>query len=312
MARYTQLRENEIQEIAGQYNLIVAEAEAIEGGAGNSSYLLQTRQGEYVLTVFDDKSLAYVVRLGQLLLLLAEYEFPTTRPLSSVEGGLITAYRDKPVMLKAYFAGQVCRNLTEPMLYQVGASLARLHQVPAPDFLPTEHPYGRQDFPTVIGRNVDPQYESWLADRFAYLEQSIPRGLPSGLIHGDLFYDNVLFEEERFKAIIDFEEACRYYKGFDLGMGILGLCEAGGTVGLDKVRALATGYQQVRMLEEIEKEALQLLVEYAAIATSYWRFWKYNIHTPMAEKADKHWQMVRLAEGVSAIPKASFLAAVCI
>ena len=64
MARYTQLRENEIQEIAVQYNLTVAGAAAIEGGAGNSSYLLRTRQGEYVLTVFDDKSLAYLVRLG--------------------------------------------------------------------------------------------------------------------------------------------------------------------------------------------------------------------------------------------------------
>ena len=312
MASYTQLRENEIQEIGGHYALAVDESAAIEGGAGNSSYLLRTRQGEYVLTVFDEKSLAYVVRLGQLLLLLAEYEFPTTRPLSSVKGGLITAYRAKPVMLKAYITGQVRRNLTESMLIQVGASLARLHQVPAPDFLPTAHPYGRQEFSAVIGRNVDPQYESWLADRSAYLERCIPRGLPSGLIHGDLFYDNVLFEEERLKAIIDFEEACRYYKGFDLGMAILGLCAAGGTVALDKVRALATGYQQVRMLEEIEKEALQLLVEYAAIATSYWRFWKYHIHTPMAEKADKHWQMVRLAEGVSAIPKASFLTAVCI
>ena len=66
------------------------------------------------------------------------------------------------------------------------------------------------------------------------------------------------------------------------------------------------------MLEESEKETLQLFVEYAAIATSYWRFWKYHFHSPIPEKADKHWQMVRLAEGVNAIPETSFLATVFI
>ena len=83
----------------------MGEFEPIEGGAGNSSCLLRTRQGNYVLTVFDDKTLAYVVRLGKLLLLLAEYEFPTTRRLSSVKGEKVTVYKAKPVMLKAYIAG---------------------------------------------------------------------------------------------------------------------------------------------------------------------------------------------------------------
>jgi homoserine kinase type II len=307
MARYTQLPENEIQEIASNYGLTVSAFEAMEGGAGNSSYLLQTQQGSTVLTVFDDKTWSYVNRLGQLLLLLAEYEFPTTHPLSSVKGGMITMYRAKPVMLKAYIAGQVCKDLSETMLQEVGAAMARLHQLPTPDFLLKTVPYGRENLSAVIGRNIDPEYESWLAERFAHLEQRTPPGLPSGLIHGDLFYDNILFEKERFKAIIDFEDACCYYKGFDLGMGILGLCAEGVTVSLDKARALVTGYQQVRMLEESEKEILQLFVEYAAISVSCWRFWKYHIDTPIPEKADKHRQMVRLAEGVRAMPKAKFL-----
>jgi homoserine kinase type II len=310
MARYTQLQDNEIQEIAGNYDLTVSAFEAMEGGAGNSSYLLRTQHGSYVLTVFDDRTLSYVTRLGQLLLMLAESDFPTTRLLLPVKGGMVTAHRAEPVMVKAYIAGQVCKDLSETMLQEVGAALATLNQLPTPDFLLNKHPYGRQTLSDVIGRNVDPEYESWLADRFAHLEQRIPPGLPSGLIHGDLFYDNVLFEKERFKAIIDFEDACCYYKVFDLGMGILGLCAEGATVSLDKARALIAGYQQVRMLEESEKEILQLFVEYAAISVSCWRFWKYHIDTPNPEKADKHWQMVRIAEGVNAVPKARFLAMV--
>ncbi len=310
MAIYAQLQQNDIQKIAANYDLIVAEFEPIDGGAGNSSYLLHTQHAKYVLTVCDDKALIDVVRMGQLLLLLKEYNFPTTRLLSPLNRDIVTMYMDKPVMLKVYIDGHVCESLDDVMLSQVGAKMARLHQVPAPDFLPDKHSYGRQVFSSVIGRNINAEYESWLAKQLYYLERNIPPGLPCGLIHGDLFYDNVLFERKKFRAIIDFEEACRYYKGFDLGMGIVGLCAESTTVALDKARALVSGYQQVRKLEQIEKETLQLFVQYAATATSYWRFWKYHIDTPSADKADKHWQMMRIAEGVNGISKARFWEAV--
>ena len=93
-------------------------------------------------------------------------------------------------------------------------------------------------------------------------------------------------------------------------MGIVGLCTESTTVALDKARDLVSGYQQVQKLEDIEKETLQLFVEYAATATSYWRFWEYRIDTPGAVKPDKHWQMVRLTKGVNDISKARFLEAV--
>ena len=165
-------------------------------------------------------------------------------------------------------------------------------------------------FSKVISRNVNQAYESWLAERLVQLKLQIPPELPCGLIHGDVFYDNILFERGKLKAIIDFEEACLYYKVFDLGMGILGLCTEGTTWVLSKARALVMGYQQVKALEEREKESLQLFCAYATIATSCWRFWKYHIHTPMVEKADEHWQMVHLAEEIDAVPKTNFLHAV--
>jgi len=308
MARYVQLQKNDIEKIADSYDLTIFNYEPIEGGAGNSSYLLRTLLGNYVLTVFDDKAPVSVANMGQLLLHLAGYEFPTTRLLPTTKSGKTTTmYRDKPVMLKAFIAGQVCNNLDAAMLCQVGKAMARLHQVPVPDYLPDKHSYGLHVFSNVIGQNIDQKYESWLAKRVDYLERHIPLGLPYGLIHGDLFYDNVLFEEKEFKAIIDFEEACHYYKGFDLGMGILGLCTDNNSVILEKAQELVWGYQQIRILEKNEKETLQLFVEYAAIATSYWRFWKYNVHTPLEEKAVKHWQMVHLADDIAAIPKTKFM-----
>lgn len=306
----TRLQLQGIKEIVDKYGLTVSAFRPFSGGAANSSYWLQTGQGNYVLTIFNEKTQGYVARLGQLLLQLAEWEFPTTRLLLPTESGLVTMYRDKPVMLKTFIPGEVNTAWNESLLHQVGGALASLHQVPAPDFLPNTHPYGRQTFATVIGQNIHPLYESWLAEQHAYLAQHFPQQLPQALIHGDLFYDNVLIEGQTLRAIIDFEEACHYYRLFDLGMAIVGLCMEGATVALNKAQALVHGYQQEQRLEAREKEALQLFVEYAAIATSYWRFWKYYVHSPQSEKADKPLAMMRLTKTIRAIPKATFLTAI--
>ena len=310
MAIYTKLHKNDIQKIADDYALTVVHFEPIEGGAGNSNYILRTRQGDYVLTIFEEKTLAEASREGQLLLLLQEHEFPTTRLLLSDKGNITTTYRGKPVMIKVYIVGKVYQDLDEAMLRQVGAAMARLHQTPVRDFLLDELPYGVQHFSSAMGRNIDPEYEAWAARRFAYLERRIPAGLPRSLIHSDVFYDNVLFVGKKFQAIIDFDDAVYYYKAFDLGMGMVGSCQEGSTLALDKARALVEGYQQVRALDEREKQTLQLFAEYAATAISCWRFWKYHIHNPTAAKADKHWQMVRLAGEIGDIPEAKFLKAI--
>ena len=90
-------------------------------------------------------------------------------------------------------------------------------------------------------------------------------------------------------------------------MAVVGLCTKNSKVILNKVRSLVKGYQRIRVLEEQEKESLQLFIEYAAIATSSWRFWKYNIDTPIAEKSDKYIQMVKIAHNAGAISNAKFM-----
>ncbi|MBU0495282.1 MAG: homoserine kinase [Chloroflexi bacterium] len=311
MATYTRLQADDIHEITGRYDMTVVDFEPIEGGAGNSSYLLRTRRrGRHVLTVFDDQSPNHATWLGQLLTWLTERGFPTTTPVPTTRGHLITMHGAKPVMVKVYVTGQVHRHLDEAMLRQVGAAMAQLHQIPAPDFLPDRVPYGVQAWSNITGRNVDPEYETWAARRLGHFERVVPRAAPRGLIHGDLFYDNVLFVDGELAAVIDFEDAQEYYQAFDLGMGIVGMCSRGPAVALDKARALVDGYQQIRTLREREKAALQLFCEFAATTVSCWRFWKYHIDKPTVTKADKHWQMVRLAEAIRAIPQPVFIEAV--
>jgi homoserine kinase type II len=306
MARDIRLNQHEIREIASHYNLSVIEFESIPGGNANSSFLLYTRHGNFVLTVFTIE-LEQVQRLGQLLVLLEEHEFPTTRLLRLQSGDKVTMHMGKPVIMKHYISGQVRNDLNEAMLIHIGRSMAHLHEIPAPGFLVNEHEYGLEYFSTIIGREVKLEYETWLSDRLNFLKDRIHPGLPRGLIHGDVFYDNVLFDGKDFKAIIDFESGCNYYYLFDLGMGIVGLCAENSVIPLGKTKAFVDGYQQIRRLEEIEKISLQLFVEYAAIATSSWRFWKYNIDSPSLGKGQLHMQMMDIAEHVNKIPQKEFL-----
>ena len=321
MATYTQLNEQDIHLLAENYDLKIVEFSSLDGGNGNSSYILKTQQASYVLTVCDDKEFDEVFKMGQLLLFLEAHNVPCNRLISPVKSKIITTFatadRVKPVMLKDYIEGQVIEELDETMLSQVGRQAARLNQIPPPDYLSTNHPYGRQFFSRVMGLNIDAKYECWMAKEIDYLEQNIAKNLPRGLIHGDLFYDNLLFNPLSsmpggFKAIIDFEEACHYYLIFELGMGILGTCVNDITVDLDKARALVSGYEEVRPLTKIEKESLQLFVRYAAVATSYWRFNKYNIEEPNKDRASHHLQMMQIAKAVSEISKTHFFDAIFI
>jgi len=309
MAQYTKLLESEIQEIAGRYDLKVASYEPIEQGAGNTNYLLNTNRGKFILTVFEIEPIR-VAQMSGVLLLLEKYQFPAPRLCSMTNGEVLTEYQEKSVLVKPYITGRVETEVDDGKVKQVGTALARLHEIPAPDDLSDKHAYVEKTYPKVMALDIDQEFKDWIEQRVNVLTEKIPSQLPVGLVHGDLFYDNVLFEDEKLKAILDFEDVRRIYKVFDLGMAVVGICTEGTNILISKVRALVDGYQEVAILEEIEKDSLQMCIEWAAILTSVWRFWKYKIDMPDADKSEKYMQMVNIAKNASAIPTEDFKTAV--
>lgn len=289
-----------------KYDLKLSDHKFIEVGSGNTNYLVRSEQNQFILTIFEIGHIR-TEKLCRLLHLLDKYEFPTNHIQKLVNGDEITSYHGKPVLLKPYIAGQVACKLDDDMLSQVGAAIAGLNKIPGPDYLPDHHEYGLETFPRVMNKGINFEYEKLVEEKYNFLKKTIPSGLPRGLIHGDVFIDNVLFQGDKFKAIIDFEEACVYYKVFDLGMAVVGMCIEGSEIILPKVRALVRGYQMIRMLENAEREILQLFVEYAALATSSWRFWKYNIDTPITELSQRYIEMANISKAAGAISNEKFM-----
>ncbi len=298
MATYTKIPLFDLKKIALSYGIKALDFKAMEGGNTNSNYYIRGEQSDYMLTLAEEKSWEETQQLATLLQWLEKYGFVTSKVHLSLDAETVTVYAGKPVLIKKWIEGKVCENMSGDMLGQIGESMAKLHQIPAPEFLPKLHPYGLQMFSTVVDKAIDKAYESWLAKQIQILNQNLPDNLPSGLIHGDVFFDNVLFKDNKIKAIIDFEEACCYPLLFDLGMAILGLCRTNEEIDLMKIKALIKGYEELRPLENLEKEFLPLFIKYAATATSYWRFWKYNIHSPSPEGSGKHWEMVDIAKQI--------------
>jgi len=293
--------------IAGRYGLAISSFESIAGGAENSSYLLGTDQGRMVLTLFESKTMEEAQRLGTLLSYLEEVNFPSTLVLPLPKGGLVSSHQGKAVMLKHYLDGQVHTKLSEDMLRQLGGKLAQLHGLSSPAYLPDVPAFGLKRIRAGLDEVRDADFRAWLIEWGDWLEQQLSWELPRGLVHADLFQDNVLFADERLLALIDFEDAGHYKLVYDIGMAIVGTCLVELEIAWPAARALLAGYEEVRRLEEGERRAIQASVVYGAMSTAYWRYWKYNIYQPTPERTDKYLEMKAVADKVRTIAKDSFI-----
>lgn len=305
MAEYTSLSETELQELLAQFGLSATSSVPLSGGRANTSFLVNDR---FVLTVCDAKSPREADRVVRLLETMEEAKLPTSRVRRALDGSTTLLHHDRPVVLKAFAKGHVgC--LDERQLAQVGVALAQLHACPAPAELDRLFSYGLQSFEEIISWPHAGTFGQWLArerERLRYLEGP---EFPRGLIHGDLFWDNIVSNGESI-VLLDFEEACHYTLAFDLGMAIVGCCYSAKEPWLPRTRALIAGYQRVRQLSPVEAGALQAFAVYAATATAKWRFWQFNIHLPDSPEREVFQEMRQIAEAIAALDPEHFLSEV--
>ncbi len=309
MANYTHMTRAEAQSILAQYGLeSCGDPVPMEGGQANSSFLIPTENGTFICSVCDEKNLQEIDILTRILLYLEKNGFPASRVLQTKQGGLYLEHEGKPVYLKGYIQGRVVQDLSSGMVAQVGRALAELHTLPPLEGMPGTFAYGFQAMEELLALDSEHPFQPWLEERRAYLGGHIDPDLEQGLIHGDLFWDNLVFEGEALAAVLDFEEACSYYTLFDLGMSAVGCCSKNGRFDPERIRALLGGYQQGRRLAHRERDQLGYFMEYAAAATALWRFRQYNIRYPLPDKADSYLEMASLAVEARTLDCGTFFA----
>jgi len=308
MAGYTLLTGKDIDRLMSNYDLgELLESEPMKGGQANSSYKITSERGAFILSVCDEKNETEIVMLTSLLAHLRQHGFPTSNPIPTLTGSLLTGHENKPVYIKEYIAGGVVRQLSDAMLYQVGQTVSTLHAIPALENMVNRFPYGLEAFAELIDTDHGHPYIDWLEKRVSFLDDAIDTEIGKSLIHGDIYWDNLLFSDNELVAVLDFEEACKYYTLYDLGVCAVGCCSENNRLNMEQIHSLLRGYQHDHLLSRHEKEQLKIFIEYAGVAGSFWRFRQYNVRYPSPQLKDYYKELSSLADQVHDMDNGAFL-----
>tara|TARA_B100000795_G_C22785166_1_gene434257 strand:- start:992 stop:1921 length:930 start_codon:yes stop_codon:yes gene_type:complete len=305
MAQYTVLSDTDLKDILKMYGIERIQSHKIlSGGSENTNYLVETLSTSFVLTICEQKSAEEAENLALLLNDLKHHNFSTSKLVETLKGDYTSQWNDKPVILKEFIEGTIIQDFSEDLLLYLGKELAKLHQVKVPDYVPKTLNYGSIDrFDEVQVYAPNSSFYKWLKNTQCYIEDHISPDLPKSLIHSDIFYSNVIVSEDRKVAtIMDFEEACYYYRVFDIGMMIVGTCSEGEIINKKKIKSLLEGYQQENKLLDIEIKSLKAFTVYAATTTAFWRHQNFNYINVDATLKNHYLEMKNLADTIKNLP----------
>ena len=274
MAVYTDISEEELGAFLRHYPVgELLSYKGIAEGTENSNYLLHTTTGAYILTLYerrgDSRDLPFFLGLMEHL---ARKGISCPLPVKRLDDGLIGELAGRPAAVITFLEGMWMRRPNSQHCKAVGKALAGLHEA-AEDFPLTRAnslgPDGwRRLWEGARARadEVEPGLAREVDAEFEILESNWPRDLPSGVIHADLFPDNVFFLGGELSGLIDFYFACNDLLAYDLATCLNAWCfEKDISFNLTKGTALLAGYQSMRPLRREEIEMLPLLARGSAL-----------------------------------------------
>jgi len=274
MAVYTEISDEELAGFVGEYDIgELASCKGIAEGVENSNFLLQTERGLYILTIYERRVAAADLPffLG-LMDHLAARGVPCPTPLHGRDGSALRRLAGKPAAIVTFLRGVWPRRPTPQHCAELGQALAAMHlagegfdlrrpnNLSLAGWLPLiDATAARADEVSEgLAREIEVEYQALAADW--------PGGLPEGVIHADLFPDNVFFLGERLSGLIDFYFACNDQLAYDLAVCLNAWCfEREGEFNITKARRLVTGYRSVREIGPEEMAAMPKLARGAAL-----------------------------------------------
>jgi homoserine kinase type II len=302
MAVYTEVSDSELEAFLGEYDIgSPVSFKGIAEGVENTNYVLTTERGQYMVTLYekrvDPRDLPFFLGLMDHL---AERGISCPRPIHGRDGNALRTLAGKPAAVTSFLQGMWPRRMTVQHCGSVGEALAGFH-LAGRDF-----PLRRPNALSVAGwrpvfegsrRSIDPALDRELAAELDLFEASWPKALPAGVIHADMFNDNVFFLHDRLSGIIDFYFACNDFLAYDVAICLNAWCfEPDNAFNATKARALLQAYDRVRVLGSDERQALPILARGAALRFMLTRLYDWA-HTPpdaLVKRKDPNEYLARL------------------
>jgi homoserine kinase type II len=295
MGKSTSLNEIEISEILAKFDIHnISSFELLSGGSENTNYLVKSENGKYVLCIFEQKTEKNAKALAHLLKHLEINNFNTSKLIYTSDSESVIIWKDKPIIIKTFIEGKIRKDLPPHLLKLIGKELAKLHQINAPEYLSNQLNYGKEQFANVKKYSANSEFDIWLKKILDYISPYLKLNLPKSVIHSDVFWDNVIIGgDDNSVTIIDFEESVNYYRLFDLGMTIIGICGEEKIINLEKTKHLLDGYQSEVQLLEDEINSLKAFTIYAGASMTFWRHQNFNYVNPNTEMSN-HYMMLKV------------------
>ena len=274
MAVYTDVADDELRAFIALYDIgEVLSCKGIAEGVENSNFLVTTERGNFILTLYEKRvapqDLPFFIALMEHL---ARDGVACPTPLKGRDGIALRQLCGRPAALVTFLSGMWPRRIQPFHCAAVGGALAALHRAGATFGMTRRNDLSvagwRRLYETCRCRatEVHPGLADELGAELGLLEAEWPRELPAGVIHADLFPDNVFFRDRDVSGLIDFYFACTDFLAYDLAICLNAWCfEADGSLNVTKARVLIGGYRRARPLSMAELAALPLLARGSAL-----------------------------------------------
>lgn len=274
MAVYTEVSDEALIKFLKQYDIgELVSFKGIAEGVENSNYLLTTQSGQYILTLYekrvDKDDLPFFLGLMEHL---ASNGLNCPLPIKNKENSSLGELEGRPAAIISFLDGFAVKRPTAPHCMELGKGLAELHKAGEGFSLGRENALNLQSWQTLFDKSKPSadEVKSGLADfiqtELDFLKVHWPNDLPSGVIHADLFTDNVFFLQNKLSGIIDFYFACNDMYAYDVAICLNAWCfEPDWSFNTTKARALLQGYNSTKQLSENELQYLPILCRGASV-----------------------------------------------
>ncbi len=274
MAVYTDVSADDLARFIARYDIgELLSYKGIAEGVENSNFLVHTSAGNFILTLYEKR-----VAEGDLPFFLGLMEHLAARglncpqPVKNREGGMLGVVAGRPAAIVTFLDGLWIRKPNAGHCAAVGEAMARLHlagsdfNIKRPNALSVDSWRPLFEHAGPRGDSVRPGLCNEIVGELGLLEKNWPRDLPVGVIHADLFPDNVFFLGDKLSGLIDFYFACNDMLAYDVAICLNCWCfEPDHSYNVTKGRALLGGYNKVRALSAAEQAALPMLARGAAM-----------------------------------------------
>ena len=274
MAVYTEISDSQLAEFLQGYNIgTVVSCKGIVEGVENSNFLLFTDKGPFILTLYEKRvearDLPFFLSLMEHL---ATEGVPCPTPIHSIDGEVLRSLCDKPAAITSFLSGVSPQTPNLTHCENVGTALANLHLKGHTFKEYRKNSLSKEGWNKLflqVGNRAD-EIETGLSKliqtEISYLKRFWPAELPHGVIHADLFPDNVFFEGNKLTGLIDFYFACNDFLAYDLAICINAWCfEKDFSFNEYKARTMLRAYYRKRKMNQTELNALPILVRGAAL-----------------------------------------------